>query len=192
MPGLESFLAYWRDPAQKQDDAMFRLFHEFTTTTAKLRDLRASTLIFLQPGKDSRGRWVPVFDDGRVDEVAALGREIEQADAKLKSVSNDIKAFLELSDGQPTLTSIAVGRNRILDRIKFNEKHAAAILKQALDRSPHESPAVLMQRSDVSEAYAAVERCKQETCASLTDLEERLKRARQIIEPYESEGKRGF
>jgi hypothetical protein len=190
---IENFLRFWSDPNTKQDDAAFRLAHAHKTATAKLKELRASTLSFLQPGKDSRGRWVPVFGEGQVDEVAALGLEIEQTDKALKQVCNDIIAFLKESDGNPLLASISGQRNRLLDRVKHCEKSAASALKRALDKNPHESPAVLMQRSDIGQAYKDLERAKDETAKPLADLEERLKKARQIIEPYQNEsGKRGF
>ena len=190
---IENFLRFWSDPGQKQDDAAFRLAHAHAANTKRLKELRASTLAFLQPGKDSRGRWVPVFGEGQVDEVAALGLEIEQTDKALKQVCNDIIAFLKESDGNPLLASISGQRNRLLDRVKHCEKSAASALKRALDKNPHESPAVLMQRSDIGQAYTDLDRAKDETANPLADLEERLKKARQIIEPYQNEsGKRGF
>lgn len=190
---IENFLRFWADPGQKQDDAAFRLAHAHAANTKRLKELRASTLSFLQPGKDSRGRWVPVFGEGQVDEVAALGLEIEQTDKALKQVCNDIIAFLKESDGNPLLASISGQRNRLLDRVKHCEKSAASALKRALDKNPHESPAVLMQRSDIGQAYTDLDRAKDETANPLADLEERLKKARQIIEPYQNESdKRGF
>jgi hypothetical protein len=190
---IENFLRYWSDPNTKQDDAAFRLAHAHKIATAKLKELRASTLAFLQPGKDSRGRWVPVFDEGKTDEVAALGLEIEKTDKALKQVCNDIIAFMEASEGNPMLTSLANRRNMILDRIKHCEKAAAVGLKRALDKNPHESPAVLMQRADISQAYKDLERAKEETAKPLADMEDRLAKARQIIGPYEREGNaRGF
>lgn len=191
-PDIEPFLRFWSDPSQKQDDACFRLYHAHQAATSKLKELRASTLGFLQPGKDSRGRWVPVFDEGRVGDVAALGTEIEQTDEKLKSVSNDIAAFLELSEGNPMISSIAGRRNQVLDRIKHCERAAASGLKRSLDKNSHESPAVLMQREDIAAAYSALAKAKSETEKPLADLESRLQKARAIIEPYENGGKRGF
>ncbi len=135
---------------------------------------------------------MPVFGEDQVDEVAALGLEIEQTDTALKQVCNDIIAFLEATDGNPLLTSISGQRNTILARVAHCEKVAAASLKRALDKNPHESPAVLMQRSDIGQAYKDVEKAKAETAKPLSELETRLSKARQIIEPYENGGKRGF
>jgi len=184
-PDLENFLRYWSGPSAGQDDAAFRLFKAHVDCTKKLKELRASTLTYLQPGKDSRGRWVPVFDEGKTDEVAALGRSIEETDKALKQVCNDIIAFLELTEGNPYLSSLASRRNAILDRILHCERAAGGALKRALSANPHESPAVLMQRADISQAYKDLERAKEETAKPLADLESRLAKARAIIAPYE-------
>jgi hypothetical protein len=189
---IAPFLAYWGNPAQPQNDAAFRLYHSHRAALEKLRDLKAGTLAFLQPGKDPRGRWVPVFDESRIDEVATLGVEIENANERLKQTSNDIMVFLELSEGNPTLTSISIQRGRIIDRIHHNEKVAAVALKRALDKNPHDAPAMLMQTPDIAKAYKAIDQCKKETEKPLAVLETRLQKARKIIEPYENGGKRGF
>ena len=191
-PDIDNFLRFWSDPGQKQDDPAFRLAHTHNTTAKRLSELRASTLSFLQPGKDSRGRWVPVFDESRVDEVAALGLEIEQTDKALKAISNDILTFMGLSESFMTLSSLTAERHKISERIKHCEKVTASALKRALDKNPHESPAVLMQKADISEAYAALDRAKTETAKPLADLDERLAKVRQILEPYQADGKRGF
>jgi hypothetical protein len=190
---IENFLHFWADPGQKQDDAAFRLALAHRTNITRLKELRASTLAFLQPGKDARGRWVPVFDEGKTDEIAALGLEIEKTDKALKQVCNDIIAFLEVSKGNHLLTSIAYQRNVILDRILHCERVAGGVLKRALSTNPHENPAVLMQRADIAAAYKDLDNAKAETAKPLADLEGRLAKARQIIEPYEREGNaRGF
>jgi hypothetical protein len=50
-----------------------------------------------------------------------------------------------------------------------------------------------MQRSDIGQAYKDVEKAKAETAKPLSELEERLAKARKLIEPYEREGNtRGF
>lgn len=190
---VESFLRHWSDPSVKQDDAAFRLAHAHRTAAARIKELRASTLSFLQPVKNSKGAWVPGFASDAIDQASALGTEIEQTDEKLKSIAHDIETFLKLSEGNPTLTSITAKRNRLLDRVQHCERVAGSALKRALDKNPHELPATLMQRADISEAYAALEKAKAETAKPLADLDERLKRMREIIEPYEHEGNaRGF
>jgi hypothetical protein len=140
----------------------------------------------MQPVKNSKGAWVPGFAMDQIDAVASLGTSIEETDKVLKQVCNDIAAVMELSGSFLTITSIAAERNKLRDRVLHCEKSASTALKRALDKDPHTSPAVLMQRSDISEAYSALERAKSETREPLADLETRLAKARQILEPYEA------
>lgn len=186
MPDLDNFLRFWSDPSQKQEDAASRLAHAHIANTKKIEELRASTLAFLQPVKNSKGAWVPGFAPDMIDRASALGTEIEQTDEKLKSISNDIIVFLELSEGNPMITSISGQRNRILDRIKHCEKVAATGMKRALDKNPHQNPAVLMQRADIREAYSALEKAKAETEKPLADLSTRIGKMNAILGRYEA------
>ena len=156
------------------EDQARQLYTAHTEASQKLASLKAQGVSFIVPGKDSRGRWIPVYDDSKIDEVVSLGSEIEQTGEKLKSTANDIETFLKLSGGRPTVSEIANERNALLNRLRHCERHAAALLKKALDRDPHASPALLMQRADIAEAYNALQRAQKETAkpwlASMTSL----------------------
>lgn len=193
MADLENFLCYWSDPNTKQDDVAFRLAHAYETTTARLTVLRHTTLDVLQPVKNSKGAWVPGFAPDAIDRAAALGTEIDKTDERQKSIAHDIEEYLELSGGKPRFTDVNNERRGLLDRISHTEQHAAAMLKKALDKDPHTSPAVLMQRADISEAYSAQEKAKKETEKPIAALNERIGKMRAILERYERDGSaRGF
>jgi hypothetical protein len=188
---LTSFLRFWQDQAQSSmpaEDAAQKMALAHVQATQKLVDLKAQGINHIIPVKNSKGAWVPGFDDSLIDEIASLGQNIEQTSGRVKSISNDIIAFLSLSGGAPMLTSIVNERNQHQRRVLATEKHAATALKQAIDKNPHTSPAVLMQRADIAEAYTALNKAKEETQKPLADLDERLKQMRKIIEPYETAG----
>jgi hypothetical protein len=185
----QEFLRFWQDQSKSNgpmaaEDVAQKLAVAHVKATQKLATLKAQGVSFIVPGKDSRGRWVPIYDDARVGDIATLGSEIEQAGNKIKSVSNDIIAFLELSEGKPMLSAIVHEREQLRRRILATEKHAAAALKKALDKDPHTSPAVLMQRADIAEAYSAMNKAKEETEKPLADLDERLGKMREILDRY--------
>lgn len=186
MSGLSEFIAFWSDPSRAQNDAAFKLAHAYTIADARLKALRASTLGFMQPTKNSKGAWVPGFSPDVIDQAAALGTEIERTEAKLKSIAHDIEAFLELSGGKPTITEIGNERNRHTDRIRHVERVAATALKRAVDKDPHTSPAVLMQRADISQAYKDLQQAKDETAEPIAELTGRIDKMKEIIERHEA------
>ena len=184
---LPSFLAHWEEadhrPVRIEDQAR-QLYTAHSEASQRLASLKAQGVSFIVPGKDSRGRWMPVYDDARVDDIAALGSEIEQTGKKIKSICNDIEAFLKLSGGRPTVSEIANERNALLSRVRHCEKHAAVSLKKALDRDPHTSPAVLMQRADIAEAYNALKRAQEETKEPLAVFDGQLGKLHAILNRY--------
>lgn len=181
----ESFLAYWADPSKARNDAAYWLAFAYQSARNEVNQLRASTLELLQPVKNSKGAWVPGFAPDMIDQAAALGTAIEKADEKSKSIARDIVEFLAASGGKFTITEIANERNQLNARIAHAEKYAAAMMKRALDKDPHTSPALLMQRSEVSEAYSDLQRAKEETTGPLADLNEQLGKMRKITDRYE-------
>ena len=186
---LQSFLAHWEEadhrPVQTNDQAR-QLYTAHIQAIQRLATLKSKGLSFVVPGKDSRGRWIPVYDDSKIDEVVSLGSEIEQTGKKIKSIANDIETFLKLSGGRPSVGEIAAERNALLNRIRHTERHAAATLKKYIDKNPHESPAILMGKPDVSEAYSAVQRAKSETEKPLATLDDKLGKIHAILDRYQA------
>jgi len=179
---VSDFLAYWATPHGTDPAAV--LFDAHKAAEAQLRERRALTLKFLQPVKNSKGAWVPGFAPDAIDDVVKLASDIEVAVDKLKSIRQDIEAFLDITEGSPTLAGIVAERTAMFNRRKNTERRAAAMLKRALDADPAASPAVLMQRGEIAEAYAAVERAQSETEGALAELEEKIRRANAILEKH--------
>lgn len=185
---LTSFLEFWQNQSQSQtpiEDAAQKMAPAYIAEIAKLADLKRQTASFIRPINNGKA-WVVGFDPDKIQEVATIGNGIDETSRKIKSISNDITAFLELSEGRPTLTAIVHERNQHKRRVLATEKHAATALKRALDKDPHTSPAVLMQRADIAEAYTAMNRAKEETAAPISDLTDKLEKMRKIIAPYET------
>ena len=185
---LPSFLQFWKEADGRSglriEDAARSLYVAHTESSRKLASLKAQGVSFIVPGKDSRGRWIPIYDDSRVDDIAALGSEIEQTGKKIRSICGDIEAFLKISGGRPTVSEIANERNALLNRVRHCEKHAGALLKRGLDKDPHTSPAMLMQKSGIGEAYAALNRAKEETAKPLAGFEDQLGKIHAILNKY--------
>jgi len=183
MASLDPFFDYWSKPDHPDDPAK-ALAVAHSDALTKLAALKEKGVSFLVPGKDSRGRWIPVYDDAHIDKVATLGGEIDRARDRIKAVANDIEAFLAVTGGSPVLSGLINERKALQQRVNFSERHAAALLKKALDRDPHTSPAVLMQRPDLSEAYAAQAKAKEETSGPIAELDEKIGKLNEILGKY--------
>lgn len=185
MSATEDFISFWADLTNTQSDAARLLANAYQRTLKELYDLRAGTLELLQPVKNSKGAWVPGFAPDKIDQAAALGTAIEQADEKHKSVSRDIEEFLAASGGKFTITEIANERNQLNAQIEKAGLHAATAMKKAVNRDIHASPAVLMQKAEVSEAYDRLQQVKDETTGPLAALNEQIGKMRKITDRYE-------
>jgi hypothetical protein len=183
MASSDPFFDYWSKPDHPDDPAKV-LAVAHAQAVRELDDLKSKGVSYLVPGKDSRGRWVPVYDDAHIDEIASLGTSIAQCSEKLKSISNDIEEFVSITDGKFWMSGLIGERSALYKRNAFCERHAAAMLKKALDKDMHTSPAVLMQRADIAEAYAAQAKAKEETAKPIAELDEKIGKLNEILDRY--------
>jgi len=151
---------------------------------ASLAEQRARTLSYMVPGKDSRGRWMPVYDEGSTDEVAGLAGEIDATKDKIKSIANDIIEVIELSGGMES-RHLFVKRSELRDRIKAASDHAANEAQKALRQNPGMALAQVQELPDVKSAYEAMETAKVELEPMLAVLLEKVEKRRAIYEKYE-------
>ena len=182
---LPSFLAFWSSPPQNAGvDPINRLYAAYVDADKVLCDLKAKGILYIVPGKDSRGRWMPVFDEGSSDEVAGLAGEIDATKDKIKSIANDIIEVIELSGGMES-RHLFVKRSELRDRIKAASDHAANEAQKALRQNPGMALAQVQELPDVKSAYEAMETAKVELEPMLAVLLEKVEKRRAIYEKYE-------
>ena len=183
MHSQDSFWAFWSDPPNKRDDAARAFITARDNALKALADLRIRTVALVRPINNGKA-WVVGFDPDKIDEAAGIAAEMSNLDGKLKSISYDVDEFHSVTGGVPVISELVAERNALLKRVLVVEKRAAEALKAALGRDPHTSPAVLMQRNDVSEAYSALEKAKAETSGPIEDLNEKIGKLNAILEKY--------
>lgn len=89
MDTVSKFLEFWDgksgnpDPLRKLAIAYWKQDNIVTALKKEAREL-------IEVGKDTRGRWIPIFGAGKTDEASRLGARLEEANAKLESIRNDI------------------------------------------------------------------------------------------------------
>jgi len=90
MTNIDNFLANVK-PGSVED----RLASKYKSISGELEKLQTTLLQRIRVAKDSRGRLVPIFQDG----VEPLSTALDQKDAELKSISSDIEEFMKACGG---------------------------------------------------------------------------------------------
>jgi len=188
MSPLKDFLAYWQNPPHSVDaDPVQVLYHVYRATEADLDDLKSQGRIYIIPGKDSRGRWIPMFDEGKIDDIALLSGDIEATKMKLKTISNDIAEVCALA-GSPTSLILQTEHERLRKSIKLAEATAGAAMRRAINGRGRTTqpprPDELATRPELVEIYAKADILRAESEPKIAEMFGRLEKIREISEKY--------
>ena len=162
--------------------AVARAYHD---SLDELADLKESVRLYIVPGKDARGRWMPVFDADRTDDIANLSSKIEQAQARIKSIRNDINLLIELGDG-PSFWPLANKLRELRNQTRNVAGHAAKITQRAIEKNPGVSLEQINEMAEVQAAYQDLEALKAETEPQIAALAERYEAQQKIYGRYEA------
>ena len=185
---LSSFLEFWKNPVpHAQQDPIKSIYNAYVWAEQDLRELKAKGILFLVPGKDSRGRWMPVYDEGKIGDVAALSGEIEQAEAKIKSISNDIEEIYSLAGG-PHQVDLQREHEQLIRSVQLAESAAGAMMRRAINARGRTTqplrPEEFATRPEIVEAYAKADLHKAESAPKIEEMAGRLEKIRAILEKY--------
>ncbi|NBJ17114.1 MAG: hypothetical protein FNP40_16455 [Dehalobacter sp. 4CP] len=185
---LSSFLEFWKNPVpHAQQDPVKSLYNAYVRTAQELAARKAKGILFLVPGKDSRGRWIPVYDEGKINDVAALSGEIEQTAAKLKSISNDIEEVQTLAGGHYML-ELQREHEQLIHSVQLAESVASAMMRRAINARGRTTqplrPEEFATRPEIVEAYAKADLHKAESAPKIEEMAGRLEKIRAILEKY--------
>lgn len=175
---MKEFLQYWAKSRDQQDDAR-SLFSAHQSALAALESSRQKTHGFIIPLNGSKG-WHPGFDPDETEQVVALAAEIDARKAALKSIAQEIEAFVAVAGGptfRPLSDQIQAARRRVSDsRLK-----AKAISRVAMNTNPSLSPAEIQELPEVLEANLALVKTCEEFEPVIADLTTRIEKAREIL-----------
>jgi hypothetical protein len=183
----QAFLAFWQAQSTKtgpSEDRAGQLYHAYRDLQAESDQLRQKSISFLLPGKDARGRWIAVFSESHVDEVASLAQKISDIEDGLKSISNDIIRFMELAGG-PELRFLLDAVGVEYRRIKAAEQHVNAMVMVAASKAAGSD---IREDAGVKKAYDTLAATKREVEPKIKVLVERRDKAEEIIKKHARPG----
>lgn len=184
MSSLSAFLEFWHEPPQwATPDPLRRLYHAFVAVDEDLRELKSQAWEFILPGKDSRGRWMPVFDGDRTDEISLLASHIDAARDRLKSISNDIEQLFALAGG-PSQMALNREREELARTIANAAQGAARSAEREQRQHKDMRPSQIEALPRVSIAYAALDKAKSENTPLIEAIDAKLSQIREITEKY--------
>ena len=94
MTDTESFLFFWEKNEVVNDPAK-QLFLSYRKLAIEVEDARKKALEYIRPIYGSKGLQVG-FDPKKIDEVSVLASRIDQAEARMESIAQGIKRFMEI------------------------------------------------------------------------------------------------
>jgi hypothetical protein len=174
MTNIENFLSN-----VKTGSAEARIASKYKSISDELEKLQTNLLQRIRVAKDSRGRLIPIFQDG----VEPLSTELETKDAELKSIRGDIEAYVEACSGpsiDPLLSERAKCR-KVLADIDFEVRSATSVaIKKGLAKSAAEAentPAVI-------DLLVKKDRIHGEYAPRLAEIEQKIAKAQEILKRY--------
>ena len=185
---LSSFLEFWQSPPpHAQTDPVKSLYNAYVRAEQNLADLKAKGILFLVPAKDSRGRWIPVYDEGKINDVATLSGEIERTAAEIKSISNDIEEVQTLAGG-PYMLELQREHEQLIHQVRLAEAAAGASMRRAINGRGRTNqpprPEEIATRPELVEIYAKADILKAESAPKIEEMFGRLEKIRAILEKY--------
>ena len=181
---LKSFLDFWDNPPQNASiDPIGKVYHAYVGAAEVRHGLKSKGREFIVPGKNSRGQWIPIFDQDRTDEIASLSVEIDQATTNLKAISNDIEEIHTLAGG-PSQINLQTELDTLRNSIRRIEGAAKTRTARALAASPGKRPSEIEALPAVNIAYSQVDAARTENAPKIDEIAARLEKIRLITEKY--------
>lgn len=182
---MEDFMHYWanyRPNSNQIPDAAANMHRAYLEAYNNLDHTKKRTIDFLVPHNNGKA-WAPAFDPDRIKEVAALGLEIDQKRAAVKSIAEDIESFVAVVGG-PTINILEDELNRAERRLQSLTILARKEFRKTSKLQPHASPVDVQNNDAVLDANAALAQGQEELEPKIADLRDRLEKARAILRKY--------
>lgn len=188
MNAISKFLAWWEAELAVTDrepspDHAKNLYYAYRAALSDLQDARAQTLDFLQPVNNGKA-WVVGFAADKIPEVAALAGEIAKKEENLKSISNDIKTFLDLNDDAPHIREIARRREELRGAISRAARAAEAVRRREMMRNRAATMAELTANPDIVEAEKRLTVARETNEPIIAELSDKLEQMSAIVDKY--------
>jgi len=180
MSPLNLFLEYWQNAHASDLDSARGLYRAYQMAVSDLEDLRAQTLKYIMPVKNSKGVWHVGFQSDKIDDVALLASNISAAEEKIESIAYDIERVMELAGG-PRIQIIVDKREEARGAIS----RAAGVVRRqrSIDEVKNRTATIeeILLLPDVAAAEEALKRARAENEPKIAELSEKLVQLNEII-----------
>lgn len=172
---IKEFIEFYKDKTTSTEG---QLAAKYKNSAADVERLQTSLLKHIRPVKSSKG-FVPGFDS----EIEQIAEELDATEKALKSISLDIKTFVELC-GDFSMDHLLKDRSKFrktLSDAKFATKN---ITLREMRTSGAETAAEAESSPNVQKALAKQERIEEEYLSRLAEVEARITKAKAILKKY--------
>jgi hypothetical protein len=185
---LQQFLDFWSNPpAPYRSDPIKAIYQAYGATQSEIAELKSQGRQYIVPAKDSRGRWIPVFDEGKTDDIALLASQIEAANSKLKSISDDVETVCNLA-GACSMVELVTKHEQTRHSVQLAETAAGAAMRRAINGRGRTTapprPDEIATRPEIVEIYAKADILRAELTPKIEEMAGRLDKIRTILEKY--------
>lgn len=175
-PGIDAFLEFWK---QKPNSPEGRITEAYNQSLLDFDNKQTGLLRCLRPQK-TNGKLIPVFSEGSEQLIEGF----DEAEKHLGEVQADIKAYLALTDGQPSMN----GLTDKLFRAKRAIAETALDARRALERALRDTKSSSMEEiEDLPTVQAAMDKrdqAQRQFGPVVEDLQDRISKIKGILEKY--------
>ncbi len=173
---IDAFLEFWK---QKPNSPEGKIAEAYNRSLLDFDNKQTGLLRCLRPQK-TNGKLIPVFVEG--SELLIAG--FNEAEKHLDEVQADIKAYLALTDGQPSMN----GLTDKLFRAKRAIAETALDARRALERALRDTKSSSMEEIEDSPIVQAAmdkkDQAQRQFGPVVEELQDRISRAKAILEKY--------
>jgi|GEM_PF-2174837 hypothetical protein len=175
MSDIESFLE-----AAKHGSSESKMVEAYMRAKSELENKQSNLVRCIRSKKTSSGL-VAVFPSGSEDIVT----EVEDAEKALADIREDIKAYLTLTEGQPSISSLTDRLFRARRAIAEASLEARCTLERALRETNSSSMEEIEGLPEVQASMDKRDQAQRQLGPVVEDLESRISKIRAILGKYD-------
>jgi hypothetical protein len=175
MNGVESFLE-----AAKHGSSESKIVEAYMRAKSDLESKQSNLGRCIRSKKTSSGL-IAVFSGGSED----IARKVEDAEKALADIRENIKAYLTLTDGQPSISSLTDRLFRARRAITEASLDARRTLERALRETNSSSLEEIEGLPEVQAAMDKRDQTQHQLGPVVEDLQDRISKIKAILEKYD-------
>ena len=175
MSDIESFLE-----AAKHGSSESKMVEAYMRAKSELENMQSNLVRCIRSKKTGSGL-IAIFPSGSED----IAREVEDAEKALADIRADIKAYLTLTDCQPSISSLTDKLFRARRAITEASLDARRTLERALRETNSSSMEEIEGLPEVQTAMDKRDQMQRQLGPVVEDLENRISKVKAILQKYD-------